>query len=126
MLHAAMALVTRGRLSVQRVEEKTYNVLMQMGERGGWDESGPTKPGKAAAAGKKPVKKKGRKRTVAKEDEDEDQSDDGDEDAAEETRKNASEDTIPEQKNRGKKRKAAEADEDECSKPSRRSARTKR
>lgn len=33
-----MTLVTRGRLSVQRVEEEAWNVIEQLAERGGWEE----------------------------------------------------------------------------------------
>ncbi|KAI8982773.1 PUA-like domain-containing protein, partial [Trametes punicea] len=32
-----MALVTRGRLSVQRVEEETWRVIEELAERGGWE-----------------------------------------------------------------------------------------
>ncbi|KAI0737675.1 PUA-like domain-containing protein [Daedaleopsis nitida] len=35
-----MALVTRGRLSVQRVEEAAWTILEQMAERGGWEKGG--------------------------------------------------------------------------------------
>ncbi|KAL4242313.1 5-Hydroxymethylcytosine binding [Abortiporus biennis] len=35
-----MPLVSRGRLSVQRVDESTWKVVEQLGERGGWDEAG--------------------------------------------------------------------------------------
>lgn len=54
-----MALVSRGRLSVQKVEEKTWDIIQQLGEKGGWDETKdkrvktkPTAKGKPAA-GKK-------------------------------------------------------------------------
>ncbi|EIN10939.1 DUF55-domain-containing protein [Punctularia strigosozonata HHB-11173 SS5] len=36
--HQGMALVNRGRLSVQRVEETTFDVISSMTERGGWDD----------------------------------------------------------------------------------------
>lgn len=42
-----MALINRGRLSVQPVEEKTWDVIRMLAEKGGWDESS-TKPTKAA------------------------------------------------------------------------------
>lgn len=32
-----MALVTRGRLSVQRVEHQTWEVIRQLADKGGWD-----------------------------------------------------------------------------------------
>jgi len=54
-----MALVSRGRLSVQKVEEKTWDVIQQLGQKGGWGENQdkrgnanktqPTAKGKAAA-----------------------------------------------------------------------------
>ena len=34
-----MGLVTRGRLSVQRVSEAAWTAIEQLGERGGWDEA---------------------------------------------------------------------------------------
>lgn len=57
-----MALVTRGRLSVQRVEEQTWAVIQQLAEKGGWvsDASGSSKAKlKAAATPKKGRKTKG-------------------------------------------------------------------
>ncbi|KZT06518.1 DUF55-domain-containing protein [Laetiporus sulphureus 93-53] len=45
-----MVLVTRGRLSVQRVEEKTWGVLEDLAEKGGWEEAGVSAP---KAKGKK-------------------------------------------------------------------------
>ncbi|KAH8096613.1 PUA-like domain-containing protein [Cristinia sonorae] len=104
-----MALVTRGRLSVQRVEEKTYDVLLEMGQRGGWDEI-DTKKSKATKTSKKVQVKQ-----------------------AEETegeRDNEGGSTQKKQPKpaRGKKRKAGEdRDSDaETSRPLRRSTRTSR
>ena len=39
-----MALVTRGRLSVQRVEEDTWGVIELLADKGGWDEGAGMKP----------------------------------------------------------------------------------
>ncbi|KII94592.1 hypothetical protein PLICRDRAFT_33393 [Plicaturopsis crispa FD-325 SS-3] len=59
-----MALVNRGHLSVQRVEEDAWNVVQQLAEKGGWDDMnfGKTK-GKAAA---KKMTKKADKETESK------------------------------------------------------------
>ena len=35
-----MALINRGRLSVQPVEEETFKVIQMLAERGGWEENG--------------------------------------------------------------------------------------
>ncbi|KAI1795070.1 PUA-like domain-containing protein [Ganoderma leucocontextum] len=43
-IKAGMALVTRGRLSVQRVEEETWEVIEQLAEKGGWEEGNTSKP----------------------------------------------------------------------------------
>jgi hypothetical protein len=40
-----MALLNRGRLSVQRVEDQTWSVVEKLAETGGWDDS-PVKKGK--------------------------------------------------------------------------------
>ena len=36
-----MALVNRGRLSVQPLEERTYNIICSLAEKGGWTEGAP-------------------------------------------------------------------------------------
>jgi hypothetical protein len=36
--HIGMALVTRGRLSVQRVTEASWGVISMLAEKGGWNE----------------------------------------------------------------------------------------
>ena len=41
-IHSGMALVTRGRLSVQRVEQPAWDAIQTMADKGGWDE-GQTK-----------------------------------------------------------------------------------
>lgn len=122
-----MALVTRGRLSVQRVEEQTYEILVQMGERGGWDEAA-TKPAKAS--GSKDMKKKAAARKGGRKVRKDELNDGDDDDVKEETEKMKSsaeitEDPKPGKKGRGTKRKAKNEDEYE-SQPVRRSTRTKR
>ena len=39
-----MALLNRGRLSVQRVEEAVWNAIQTMAEKGGWNEKQTKKP----------------------------------------------------------------------------------
>ena len=41
-MHSGMALVSRGRLSVQRVEEAAWDAIQTMADKGGWGE-GQTK-----------------------------------------------------------------------------------
>ncbi|EIW61404.1 DUF55-domain-containing protein [Trametes versicolor FP-101664 SS1] len=60
-----MALVTRGRLSVQRVEEATWKVVEKLAERGGWVE-GAAKAGKGKTAAKSGPKAKGRQKVPRK------------------------------------------------------------
>ena len=110
-----MALVTRGRLSVQRVEEETWNVIVQLAEQGGWDEGGVSKQ-KTNAKAKPSVR--GRKKASAKEEEggEEDRQSEG-------TQGKDAVAAKPSQSGR-RKRKAEEADVAE-SKP-RRSTRAKR
>ncbi|KAI0268329.1 DUF55-domain-containing protein [Gloeopeniophorella convolvens] len=65
-----MDLVHRGRLSVQRVELAAWDVIVQMAEKGGWDEDvarGKKSKGRATAPGKTA----GRKRKGRDEEEDE-------------------------------------------------------
>ena len=47
MWSAEMALINRGRLSVQPVEEETFKVIQMLAEKGGWEES-EVKKGKGA------------------------------------------------------------------------------
>jgi len=56
-----MALVNRGRLSVQRVEEKTWDLIQTMAARGGWEDAAPSssKP-KRTKAKKSTGRKKGK------------------------------------------------------------------
>ncbi|KAI0650841.1 DUF55-domain-containing protein [Trametes meyenii] len=53
-----MALVTRGRLSVQRVEEEAWRTVEQLAERGGWEAGGATATKKRAS-----VKSKAKSKT---------------------------------------------------------------
>lgn len=48
----AMDLVTRGRLSVQRVDEKAWEAVVQLAEKGGWEEL-DLKPKKRGSTTKK-------------------------------------------------------------------------
>ncbi|TBU28751.1 PUA-like domain-containing protein [Dichomitus squalens] len=117
-----MALVTRGRLSVQRVEEDTWEIIEQLAERGGWEETGTSKPktksqpkGKAKSSGSKQAR--GRKKAI----EHENEENGGSESDAEQL--DAGE-AVDEKKLSRRKRKAPE-DADEDFKP-RRSARVRR
>ena len=110
-----MALVTRGRLSVQRVEEETWNVIEQLAEQGGWDEGAAGKQ-KTKAKAKPSVR--GRKKSSAKEEEE-----GGEDRQSEGTQGKDAVAANPSQSGR-RKRKAEEADVTE-SKP-RRSTRAKR
>jgi len=68
-----MALVTRGRLSVQRVDEKTWGVIETLAEKGGWEEAGTgAKTGRATKA-KKPqprIATKAKRKRAKEDDED--------------------------------------------------------
>ncbi|KAL1727565.1 DUF55-domain-containing protein [Schizophyllum commune] len=91
-----MALITRGRLSVQRVEESAWNTIQAMAEKGGWEEQVATK---RLAQAKKAGGAKGGARKKAAKEADEDEDDEID-DAKEE-------DSIPKKgSGRGRKRKA--------------------
>ncbi|KAI0722477.1 PUA-like domain-containing protein [Earliella scabrosa] len=121
-----MALVTRGRLSVQRVEEKTWQVIEQMAERGGWDEAGGTvgksraKPkAKGNAAGRQ---KPHRKPRNGNDDDDGDASEDEDDRQAEGKDET---DVTQEKRPSGRKRKAADVEPGTDVKP-RRSTRPRR
>ncbi|KAH9927299.1 PUA-like domain-containing protein [Fomitopsis serialis] len=104
-----MALVTRGRLSVQRVDEKTWDVIQQMADKGGWDADTVTRSkakARPAPAGKnRKTKSTARRSRQAREDEDEG---DGAEDAPDEQQIEK-----PTTKSQGRKRKAEE-DHDEA------------
>ncbi|KAL1747261.1 DUF55-domain-containing protein [Schizophyllum fasciatum] len=91
----AMALITRGRLSVQRVEERAWDTIRKMAEKGGWDEQvGKAKRGagkkagaatreRAAAKGEADAAKKAGKKTGL-EARDQGADEDGEEQSAEE------------------------------------------
>jgi len=72
-----MALVTRGRLSVQRVDEKTWGVIQQMADKGGWDADTVTRAkvkARPAPAGKsRKTRSTASKTQQAHEDEDEEE-----------------------------------------------------
>ncbi|KAL1664455.1 PUA-like domain-containing protein, partial [Schizophyllum commune] len=68
-----MALITRGRLSVQRVEESAWNTIQAMAEKGGWEKQVATR--KLAQAKKVGGAKGGARKKAAKDEEDDD--DDG-------------------------------------------------
>ena len=92
-----MALLNRGRLSVQRVEKAAWDAIKTMADQGGWSEG----------QGKKV---RGRKKQAPEDKED------GAEPSSEEPVR---------AKGNPRKRKAQQAEVDEDSKPVRRSARTK-
>ena len=50
-----MALINRGRLSVQPVEVEAWDTITRLADIGGWDEDAP---GKAPSTDKKPQKRK--------------------------------------------------------------------
>jgi hypothetical protein len=120
-----MDLVTRGRLSVQRVDEKAWDVIVQLAEKGGWEglDLKPKKGSSTVARSKKVPKEKAkpiprpRGTRKAKEDDDDDGND---EDAASE------DDTGNGRvaKETGKKRKMVDEPEEDLV-PRRRSTRTK-
>ncbi|KAF7975645.1 hypothetical protein HWV62_9097 [Athelia sp. TMB] len=64
----AMALVNRGRLSVQRVNDEAWSIIEQMAENGGWDEMnfGKGKAGKDAVKVSKDAREKSAKAPKAK------------------------------------------------------------
>ncbi|KAI0774739.1 DUF55-domain-containing protein [Trametes elegans] len=109
-----MALVTRGRLSVQRVEEETWKVVEQLAERGGWVEGGgPAKRWKPKAKTETKSRAKGSGCQTARK---QDADDDGD-GAAEDEIANDEGDSgeavaAQERSPRGQKRKANNVDSD--------------
>ena len=122
-----MALVTRGRLSVQRVEEEAWEVIEQLAEKGGWDEGGASKPKtKAKLKGQAKTSSK-RKKSRSKKAEDSDGAEDAEDDEVE-AGPDADDEEMEEMKPRQRKRKAATLEDEpggEGSKP-RRSTRTRR
>ncbi|KAL1684886.1 PUA-like domain-containing protein [Schizophyllum commune] len=68
-----MALITRGRLSVQRVEESAWDTIRAMAEKGGWEKQVATR--KLAQAKKAGGAKGGARKKAAKDEEEDD--DDG-------------------------------------------------
>ncbi|KAJ3559905.1 hypothetical protein NM688_g55 [Phlebia brevispora] len=127
-----MALINRGRLSVQRVEETAWNAINSLADEGGWDE-GSDKGRKSAKSSKtgRPVKSSKAKaqdsdaKVEAKSADDEQNSK---EDAHEanplETETKKSTDSAPKKGNR--KRKATDDGEGSAAAPLRRSTRTRK
>lgn len=119
-----MALIKRGRLSVQRVEEEIWPVMEELGKRGGWEETVKTKTKPS-----KKVLKRGKKKEAER---------DGDEDnqvsKTSVNDKEGSSGVIPEtqasttRNRRSNKRKSPPTvvEEEEHAAPLRRSTRTRR
>lgn len=116
VLRIGMALVTRGRLSVQRVDEVTWKVVEKLAERGGWVEAA-AKAGKGKTAAKLESKAKGRpkaQRKKASEDASEEPEDDPAEGAVTEADQpvpGPAGGTTPKNQ-RGRKRKVSDAEVD--------------
>jgi hypothetical protein len=64
-----MALVTRGRLSVQRVTEASWGVISMLAEKGGWNEGTVKRTGSEIEGKKGKRGKKRRRRSTTEEDE---------------------------------------------------------
>jgi hypothetical protein len=75
-----MALVSRGRLSVQRVDKEAWDTLVLLAERGGWEElnfgKGKAKPNTAKGAKGARASPRKKKRKADEESTDYDQDDD--------------------------------------------------
>ncbi|KAK0491536.1 PUA-like domain-containing protein, partial [Armillaria novae-zelandiae] len=99
----SMDLVTRGRLSVQRVDKKAWVAIKRLSEQGGWEELNIKPEQKrqitTAASGKKSGKKS---KKIAAKDKDDQSEDEGSDD----------EPSRPTTSKRGKKRKAATPPDD--------------
>ena len=110
-----MALVNRGRLSVQPVEETTYGIMQLLADRGGWEDMN-TKPTAKRSSDKPAAKKQATRKSKGKKsgaDIDEETSD-----------TNEAEPSIV--KSKGRKRKATETEEDtDNTRATRRSTRLK-
>lgn len=57
MTTTEMALINRGRLSVQRVEENTWFVIEKLADSGGWEDEAVKKGKEAGTSGTKEAKK---------------------------------------------------------------------
>ncbi|RDB19911.1 Thymocyte nuclear protein 1 [Hypsizygus marmoreus] len=121
----SMDLVTRGRLSVQRVDEKAWDAITMLAEKGGWEDIDlKPKKGKSGGRSKQTVGKP--KSANAKRDaqpkkkiKDEDSDGDHEEDEQEED----SEPEVAAKPTRGGRKRKAKADLDEDYRVSRRAAR---
>ena len=121
-----MALVTRGRLSVQRVEKQTWEVIRQLADKGGWDcdavSSKKTKP-EAAATPKGGRKTRGVNSKGKRSD-----SNDEDKDSGNNSGQHDEEEVpVAKVRGRGRKRKAEEVQDETAERTElRRSTRAKK
>lgn len=120
-----MALITRGRLSVQPVEEQTFAIIEKLAETGGWGDDTVKGKGKktgdhAAVSTKSAGKSKKQldDKLAAASDEGDDESDDKQEAAVDDGKL-----AKASQKSAGRKRKAVD---EAASEPLRRSTRTRK
>ncbi|KAF8076807.1 DUF55-domain-containing protein [Lyophyllum atratum] len=119
-----MDLVKKGRLSVQRVDEKAWAAIVALAEKGGWEEmdlkSGKGKKSSKTTPAKPKAKAVSRQAKGKTKGEQADESDDLEE---EEEDEDATETPKPK---RGRKRKAKDEEDEEYSTAPRRSTRSKR
>ncbi|KAG2369740.1 PUA-like domain-containing protein [Suillus spraguei] len=113
----AMPLVTRGRLSVQRVSQESWGIIQMMSEKGGWEEMtfGKKKPSTSKRPGQASAKSSRAKRNST------DVNGGSEVEAKVDT--NEEPDIKPK---KGKKRKASDVDAGTWEVPQRRSVRTKK
>ncbi|KAI0758108.1 DUF55-domain-containing protein [Fomes fomentarius] len=119
-----MALVTRGRLSVQRVEPRTWDVVQQLAARGGWEEA-DSKTSKSKAKPKGKGKSSSRQKSRSKKKADEDASDQGEDSQPEEERDDVAESTKSKKPGR-RKRKVEDVESEAEQLQPRRSTRVRR
>ncbi|KAG2156342.1 DUF55-domain-containing protein [Suillus clintonianus] len=112
----AMPLVTRGRLSVQRVSQECWGIIQMMSEKGGWEEM--------AFGKKKSSTSKRSKQAATKNSEAKTNPTDNNGGNSVEARVGASDEPLKTKK--GKKRKASDVDAGTQEVPRRRSVRTKK
>ena len=118
-----MALLNRGRLSVQRVEEETWDVVNELAEKGGWEEPAgagnkPKAKGTAKAKGTGGKGKTGGRKASKKADHEE--AEDSEERADDEEDAQISNSKPSTGKTAGRKRKAIEQDAGELRRSTRR------
>ncbi|KAI0832829.1 DUF55-domain-containing protein [Trametes gibbosa] len=113
-----MALVTRGRLSVQRVDEETWKVIGKLAERGGWPEGQTTALKKSSETKTKPKVKGNQNRRGKKITADDSSGDTKDEDDPAEEKTRTSNIASPTtesagaKRSQGRKRKASDVEID--------------